>query len=87
MKNEVYSPRTLLAGSTTFLNQRTIFIKDHLPKFDRDIQTEASKPNLVTTTRNAEVRVFCEKAKKTCTVYWNQKFANVERLGSTSGST
>ena len=38
-----------------------IFIKERLPKIDRDILTEASEPNLVTTTRNFDVRVFVKK--------------------------
>ena len=61
MKNEVYFRRTLLADSINYFNRKPIFIKERLPKFDRDIQNEASNLNLVTTTRNSEVRVFVKK--------------------------
>ena len=61
MKNEVYVRNTLLAGSTNFLNRRPIFIEERLPKVDRDIHKEASELDLVTTTRNSDVRVFVKK--------------------------
>ena len=32
-----------------------------MPKFDLDIQNEASEPNLITTSRKSEVAVFVEK--------------------------
>ena len=55
LKNEVYFRRTLPAGSTILFNRRSIFTKERLPKFDRDIQNEASELDLVTTTRTSEV--------------------------------
>ena len=61
MKTEVHFRRSLMAGSTNFDNHKPTFKKKPLPKFDRDIQNEASEPNLITTTGNSEVHVFVKK--------------------------
>ena len=51
----------MLAGSADIDNHKPIFIKKRSPKIDKDIRSEASEPNLITTTRNFEIRVFVKK--------------------------
>ena len=54
--NEAFFRRTLLGGSTNFLNRRPIFIEERSPKFEKDIQIEVSELKWHTATRNSEVR-------------------------------
>ena len=60
-KNEIYDRRHQLAGQYNGYGQR-LFINERLPQYDNDIKRFCDENNIITTTKNCQVKVFIEGA-------------------------
>ena len=57
-KDLVFSRKAMLAGKINHANKRSIFIKERLPEYQRQLKSYAEKRGLVTTTLNCNVKLF-----------------------------
>ena len=64
-KNNVYKSYKLLKKEENEINDRNIFINEHLPKFDAELKNEANKQGFITSTNNCKVSVLVSKANNT----------------------
>ena len=60
-KNEIYGRRSWLSQVKNPINGRPIFIKERLPKAQKEIKDYADEQGLITTTNNCDVKLFYKK--------------------------